>query len=274
LSLESPTKNVPKKKTVKLVPPKHPRSPVKRKRDKKDFFTPSPSKNLKDAQSNDGANDGKSNDGTSNDGTSNDKKSRSKGTPSKSKTTTSPGSSVTSVTPSPKKDQSRPAVRSRKARKLDASAYLPPSSVIDVDLITSSSPPTPPTSQASQASSTNSSTNSFTNSTTSSEDVTPPTYSPLAIYKNISYTPRGDDTALSLSPPRLAALSLILERVAIPGDFETRKYGPLSGTSWEERVLTCYDGGMVGGDRTGKGEWICTECGEIGHRRKVCKTLI
>ncbi|GMI23767.1 hypothetical protein TrCOL_g8648 [Triparma columacea] len=227
LKLSSPVKKATTtnntKKNVKLVPPKQPRSPVKRKREKKDFFTPSPSKKLKE------------------------EKTSSTNTSSTNTSTSTSTTSAKSVTPSPKKDQVRPT-HSRSARKLDAGFYKEPNSVIDVDDVDS-----PVASQSSL------------------EDVSPPTYIPLSIYKNISYTPRSPTTHLLLSPPRRVALAKVLEKCSIPADFETRKYGPLSGTNWEERVLTCYDNGMIGGE---KKELICTECGEIGHKKKHCVKLI
>mmetsp|Transcript_8156 Transcript_8156/g.16466 ORF Transcript_8156/g.16466 Transcript_8156/m.16466 type:complete len:246 (+) Transcript_8156:60-797(+) len=240
LSLSSPTKKV-QKKSYKLVPPSQPRSPVKRKREKKDFFTPSPSKKIKALsaknkrkETNDGKEDGKDD-----------------------------GKVKASVTPSPQKEkvqqQRTREVRSRNARKLS-----PLIDVDSVDIVESSS--SQPLSQLSFQ---------------SFEDVKKATYVPKAIYKNIGYRMRDNDSIMELSVGRRKALTHILSITTIPSDFETRKYGPLSGITWEDRVLTSYDSLLIGEkDNSGnvrrkdEKEWICTECGIMGHRKKHCTKLI
>ena len=97
-------------------------------------------------------------------------------------------------------------------------------------------------------------------------------YVPTAIYKNIQYSVRTDDSIMKLSVPRRLALTKILELVEIPDDFETRKFGPLSGTCWEERVLNCYDSGLL--KSPGGKEIICTSCASEEHRRNDCPLLL
>ena len=103
-------------------------------------------------------------------------------------------------------------------------------------------------------------------------------YVPTYIHKNVGYARFG--TALDrLSDGQKLAFAFVVDKFEIPADFETnRKYGPLSGTSYEERVLAAYaTNGLapskdVDPDVIRKG--ICTFCGELGHKKKLCPELL
>ena len=103
-------------------------------------------------------------------------------------------------------------------------------------------------------------------------------YVPTYIHKNVGYARFG--TALDrLSDGQKLAFAFVVDKYDIPADFETnRKYGPLSGTSYEERVLAAYatDGLTPSEDADPdvirKG--ICTFCGELGHKKKLCPELL
>ena len=103
-------------------------------------------------------------------------------------------------------------------------------------------------------------------------------YVPTYIHKNVGYARFG--TALDrLSDGQKLAFAFVVENYEIPADFETnRKYGPLSGTSYEERVLAAYaTNGLNPSEDTDptlirKG--ICTFCGELGHKKKLCPELL
>ncbi|VEU37524.1 unnamed protein product [Pseudo-nitzschia multistriata] len=99
---------------------------------------------------------------------------------------------------------------------------------------------------------------------------------PRYIHKNLGYKRRGDAV---LDPSVEAAFALVEEHCGIPPGFENdRKYGPLSGTCFEQRLLDAYDKGMVrpkigpGGNTTGIE--ICTHCASLGHGRDECPVLI
>ena len=103
-------------------------------------------------------------------------------------------------------------------------------------------------------------------------------YVPTYIHKNVGYARFG--TALDrLSDGQKLAFAFVVDKFEIPADFETnRKYGPLSGTSYEERVLAAYaTNGLTPSkdadpDVIRKG--ICTFCGELGHKKKLCPELL
>ena len=110
--------------------------------------------------------------------------------------------------------------------------------------------------------------------TTTDEEPYVPTY----IHKNVGYSSFGTATD-RLTDGQKLAFNFVVEQYHIPSDFETnRKYGPLSGTSYEERVLAAYATNGLGrsedADSTLIRKGICTFCGIVGHRRKLCPDLI
>ena len=111
-------------------------------------------------------------------------------------------------------------------------------------------------------------------STSTTEEPYVPTY----IHKNVGYARFG--TALDrLSDGQKLAFAFVADKYHIPADFETnRKFGPLSGSSYEERVLAAYatDGlaPSEGADLDVIRKGICTFCGELGHKKKSCPELL
>ncbi|GMH92307.1 hypothetical protein TrVE_jg7554 [Triparma verrucosa] len=101
-----------------------------------------------------------------------------------------------------------------------------------------------------------------------------PPHVPFYIHKNIDYSVETSESILSLPVPKRKAFVLIRDSHDLPVDFETRKYGPKSGQTFEQRVLGCYDKGMLEDFRKGDIGDICVECGERGHRRNGCPTLL
>mmetsp|Transcript_2158 Transcript_2158/g.6258 ORF Transcript_2158/g.6258 Transcript_2158/m.6258 type:complete len:215 (+) Transcript_2158:118-762(+) len=110
--------------------------------------------------------------------------------------------------------------------------------------------------------------------TTADEEPYVPTY----IHKNVGYARFGTATD-RLTDGQKLAFNFVVEQYNIPSDFETnRKYGPLSGTSYEERVLAAYATNGLDpseeADPTLIHKGICTFCGIIGHKKKLCPDLI
>jgi len=105
------------------------------------------------------------------------------------------------------------------------------------------------------------------------EDVTTDEYVPKHIHKNVDYHRKGE-AADALPAKTLKAFQLISECYIIPNDIEqSRAYGPLSGSSYEERVISAYRlGKLQASDEPAT--IICTECVSIGHQRDDCPTLL
>jgi len=82
--------------------------------------------------------------------------------------------------------------------------------------------------------------------------------------KTIGY--RGYGTTC-LTKPQQTVLQYIYENRLQPVDFEfDLAYGPLSGVSFEERLLTAYAMGQLGDAK----EKLCDQCGQRGHARSRC----
>ena len=95
-------------------------------------------------------------------------------------------------------------------------------------------------------------------------------YVPKYIHKNVEYQRRGRK---SLPSTKLAAFDQIMQHYVIPKDLEqSRKYGPLSGSSYEELVLQAYTLDKL--EPMEAQVEICTECAKIGHKRYECPKLI
>ncbi|KAG7340144.1 hypothetical protein IV203_006548 [Nitzschia inconspicua] len=122
--------------------------------------------------------------------------------------------------------------------------------------------------------------------TTSSINVddTQSAYVPSYIHQNLSYQRRGK---AQLSSTMKQTFALVEEHYVIPNDFETNmKYGPLSGTCFEERVIDAYNDGLLQ-CKSSKPEIhtqtkttttaivdICSHCAVTGHKRIDCPELV
>ena len=112
-------------------------------------------------------------------------------------------------------------------------------------------------------------------------------YIPEYIHKNVDYIRKGN--VLKLSPIQSRVLQWIHDNFDVPNDFEqNRKYGPLSGSSYPDRVITAYRLGSLerikrtddvdddNDDKIGssKHSVICTVCADLGHIADACPTLL
>lgn len=71
----------------------------------------------------------------------------------------------------------------------------------------------------------------------------------------------------------MTAYRLITDHYFIPEDLEQqRAYGPLSGSSFEERVVQEYALGKL--RPTTEDVAICTSCATVGHKRLDCPKLV
>ena len=97
-------------------------------------------------------------------------------------------------------------------------------------------------------------------------------YVPTYIYKNVQYKRKGQVK----NDIQLKTFELVEQYFVIPDDFETnRKYGPLSGTSFEERAIAAYSAGLLEpkSDESALVK-ICSNCATEGHKRTSCPKLV
>jgi hypothetical protein len=102
-------------------------------------------------------------------------------------------------------------------------------------------------------------------------------YIPSYIHKNVEYIRKGHMS--KLTPHQSKILQWITEHYEIPNDFEqNRKYGPLSGTTYLERVIAAYRLGSLPRTTCNNDEdttdVICTICANTGHTADACPTII
>lgn len=98
-------------------------------------------------------------------------------------------------------------------------------------------------------------------------------YVPSYIHKNLDYQRKGLATHV-LPPNIIKAFQLIEKYYHIPADIEqSRLYGPLSGISYEEKVIAALRLGKLRSIDTPATE-ICTVCAELGHQRDDCPALL
>ncbi len=97
------------------------------------------------------------------------------------------------------------------------------------------------------------------------------TYVPTYVHKNLAYKRKG---IASLPSKVKATFELVQDHYDIPVDFEqSRFYGPLSGTSYEERVISAYNLLLLE-PKDGDPVQICSSCIKLGHKRNDCPDLI
>jgi hypothetical protein len=96
---------------------------------------------------------------------------------------------------------------------------------------------------------------------------------PKYIHENVDYRRKGQ---AKLSPSTLQVFQWVEERFDIPKDLEqNRSYGPLSGTSYEERVIRAHAlGKLTAKDPADADVAICTSCATVGHTRDDCPDLL
>ena len=99
-------------------------------------------------------------------------------------------------------------------------------------------------------------------------------YKPTYVHSNVDYHRRGD---LALDQSTLKAYRFIRNNFLIPRTFETDgKFGPLSGSCFEERVIRAYSlGELEPRENIAESSLkVCTYCGEEGHMKENCTDLL
>lgn len=97
---------------------------------------------------------------------------------------------------------------------------------------------------------------------------------PSYLHKNVEYCREGKST---LSSKTVHIFKWICDRYEIPSDFEQqRSFGPLSGTTFEQRVIGEYTLGKLHRKKNAPDgdTMICLACAETDHVRDNCPTLI
>eukprot|EP00611_Tribonema_gayanum_P002571 TRINITY_DN11923_c0_g1_i1.p2 TRINITY_DN11923_c0_g1~~TRINITY_DN11923_c0_g1_i1.p2 ORF type:complete len:178 (-),score=60.54 TRINITY_DN11923_c0_g1_i1:604-1098(-) len=92
-----------------------------------------------------------------------------------------------------------------------------------------------------------------------------------ALHKQVIYQTEGK---AQLSPAMAKVYAFVKENFDVPPMFDKRhRYGPLSGTSAEERLVVAFLDGQLqpkqGRDSAAFAK-LCVECGEEGHRARDC----
>jgi hypothetical protein len=98
-------------------------------------------------------------------------------------------------------------------------------------------------------------------------------YVPTYIHKNLSYQRQGE---ASLTESTQTAFELVTRYFVIPEDFEqSRSYGPLSGSCFEQRVIRAHNLNLLEPRNEEYANLeICSNCATKGHKRNDCPNLI
>lgn len=108
--------------------------------------------------------------------------------------------------------------------------------------------------------------------TKNQEDTTTTEYVPTYIHKNIDYTRKGEG---KIDDTTQKSFDLVGEHFILPNDLETnRKYGPISGTTFEQHAIRAYALGMLEAKDPSVVVEICTACATKGHKRDECPKLV
>jgi len=112
----------------------------------------------------------------------------------------------------------------------------------------------------------------------------PEGYVPVHIHSNVDYHRRGD---VALNQGTLHAYRFIRNHFHVPKNLENDpKFGALSGSSFEERVIRAYSLGQLEPNMNGKRMMkpgssdgnlmllVCSYCGDEGHKRDGCSKLL
>ena len=100
-------------------------------------------------------------------------------------------------------------------------------------------------------------------------------YEPGHIHSTLDYAHRGET---ALDQGALNAYRFIRNHFLIPCDIEANsKFGPHSGTSFEQRVIRAYTLGLLETKDESISEdslLVCSYCGDEGHKRDECTELL
>jgi hypothetical protein len=95
-------------------------------------------------------------------------------------------------------------------------------------------------------------------------------YIPHYLYKNLQYRRKGE---ADLNTGARKAFNMIEENYLVPQNFESsRIYGPWSGSSYEERLINAYECNLL--QPKVRSIIFCCACGEVGHSRRLCSSLL
>lgn len=106
-------------------------------------------------------------------------------------------------------------------------------------------------------------------------------YVPTHIHKNVGYISKSiiaSDNKVIIDSKTKIVYDYICTNFNIPNDIEynLKLYGPLSGTSYEDRIIHVYTIGKLQPKKSNHNKIldICIQCTKIGHKRNDCPTLI
>jgi hypothetical protein len=108
--------------------------------------------------------------------------------------------------------------------------------------------------------------------TSPQEDTATTEYVPTYIHKKIDYKRKGQGKIDDITQK---SFDLVGEHFILPKDLETnRKYGPISGCTFEQHAIRAYSLGMLKAKNPSVVVEICTACATSGHKRDECPKLI
>lgn len=91
------------------------------------------------------------------------------------------------------------------------------------------------------------------------------------IHQVVGYAPEGQS---DLTPNELKVFTFVTDNFAVPKDFENTSHGPLSGISFERRVISAFVFGQLEPLPTAPPDVtatkMCVDCGELGHLPRDC----
>lgn len=100
-------------------------------------------------------------------------------------------------------------------------------------------------------------------------------YEPGHIHSTLGYSHRGE---LPLDQGTLKAYRFVRNHFLVPRDIEADpKFGPHSGSCFEERVVRAYNLGQLERKESGRARQsllVCSYCGGEGHKKDSCQELI
>ncbi len=94
------------------------------------------------------------------------------------------------------------------------------------------------------------------------------TASPSAMEALLGFKPAG---SAALTEAQLCVYQYVMLNYEVPEDIDrSRRFGPISGTSHEERVITAYSLGLLRLASGGSARTMCSACAEEGHWSMDC----
>ncbi|CAJ1966713.1 unnamed protein product [Cylindrotheca closterium] len=98
-------------------------------------------------------------------------------------------------------------------------------------------------------------------------------YVPTYIHKNLSYHRKGK---AMLDPTTQKTFDLVTRFFQVPENFEQdRRFGPIAGTCFEERMIQAYNLGMLEPiEEENASIELCSSCASEGHKSVDCPQLL